>query len=485
MSESPTLILVEDDLVDSLSIRRELRRHVMECTVVVLTDGQAALDHMQTKLSPEQLRRTVVSLDLSLPGESGFWLLERLQEDPQLRKVPVVVITGSDDEADQSRALQMGARAAFPKSKLTGAVDTLALAVGLLPDARTGATPFVHVAGTGRALVVEDDRADAIQMQRTIETIAGPEWVVDVAHDGEEGIRAVGQRRYDVIFLDVDLPRRSGPQILRELRVRWHRELAPIVAVTGAGSENTVREMFHLGATDYLTKSMFNRASLARILGMIHTKAERSIERLQQQFAEAAPATGPEATSLVLVAGSAGALQMATRAFERQYDLGSSALVYITHASRRPDSSLLSVMQNVNADFEWARPDSRIEAGHLYVTPPGFDIGFSDDRFHVIPADAHPSSVPSLDIAYRLASDVFGNRLSILVLAGLSDDGSAGAARAAAAGARVVVVDPRELGSNGVMGSAVIDAVPSARVISVHDVEGAIEGSLASANGGQ
>lgn len=485
MSETPTLVLVEDDLVDSLSIRRELRRHVMECTVVVLTDSRSALEHLQTKLSPERLRRTVVSLDLSLPGDSGFWLLEQMQEDPRLHKVPVVVITGSDDEADQSRALQMGARAAFPKSKLTGAVDTLALAVGLLPEARTGAARFVNVAGSGRALVVEDDRADAIQMQRTIEAVSGPEWVVDIAHDGDEGVRAIGQRRYDVIFLDVDLPRRSGPQILRELRVRWGTGLAPIVAVTGAGSENTVREMFHLGVTDYLTKSMFNRASLGRILGMLHSRAERSIERLEAEFAAAPPANGAPARSLLLVSGSAGALQMATRAFERRYDLGDSAVVYITHASRRPESSLLAVMQNVDARFEWARPDSRVEAGHLYVSPPGFDIGFFEDRFRLIAADAHPSSVPSVDVAYRLATDAYGNRLSILVLAGLSDDGSTGAARADAAGARVLVVDPRELGSNGVMGAAVIEAVPAARVIRVHDVESAIENSLHAADARQ
>ena len=475
MSETPTLLLVEDDLVDSLSIRRELRRHVLDCSVVVLTDTRAALDHLQGKLRPEQLRRTVVSLDLSLPGESGFWLLEQMQLDPQLRKIPVVVITGSEDDADQRRALQMGARAAFSKSKLSGAVDTLALALGLLPEARSGGAPFVHVADSGRALVIDDDRADAIQMQRQLETVAGPQWVVDVAHDGEEGLDALDRKEYDVVFLDVDLPRRTGADVLREMRLRRGDSLPPVVAVTGAGSENTVREMFHLGVTDYLAKSMFNRASLGRIMGIVHTRQHGTIERLLEEFASQPASDDPTAKAMTLVTGSAGALPMATRAFERHFDVGSSALVYLTHASRRPESSLLSVMRNVDRRFEWSPPDGVVRAGHLYVTPPGFDVGFVDDTFRLAVADAHPSSVPSLDVAYRMAADAFGNRLTVLVLAGLNDDGAAGAARAAAAGSRVLVVDPRELGSNGVMGTAVIEAVPSARVISVHDVENALE----------
>ena len=43
---------------------------------------------------------------------------------------------------------------------------------------------------------------------------------------------------------------------------------------------------------------------------------------------------------------------------------------------------------------------------------------------------------------------------------------------------RIVVVDPRELGSNGVMGQSVLEAVSSARVISVHDVEAAVENAV-------
>jgi len=475
MPESSTLVIVEDDLVDSLSIRRELRRHVLDCRIVVMTDPHAALDHLQTELDPDALQRTVVSLDLSLPGESGFWLLDRMQLDPRLRKVPVVVITGSEDDADQKRALQLGARAAFSKSMLSGAVDTLALAIGLLPEPRHGSAPYINVAPRGRALVIDDDRADSIQIQRQIEQVAGPQWVVDVAHDGDEGIASLGQRPYDVVFLDMNLPRRRGTEIMREMLVRLGEELPPVVAVTGAGSENTVREMFHLGATDYLPKSMINRAALNRVLALIYARSQKSVEKLRAEFASVPETEGTPATGLVMLAGSAGALQIATRALSRRYELGENALLYLTHASRRPDSSLLTVMQNVNANFEWARPGEMVAAGHFYVAPPGFDIGFAEQRFRMIPADAHPSSVPSLDIAYRMATEVYGNKLSVFVLAGLSDDGAAGVAQAAAVGARVFVVDPNELGSNGVMGQAVVDFVPSTRIVSIHDVETELE----------
>ncbi len=480
MSDASHLLIVEDDLVDSLSIRRELRRHVLDCQMTVLPDADAALEHLKTRMGADELLRTVVSLDLNLPGRSGFWLLERMQEDPQLRKIPVVVITGSDEERDQQHAMQLGARAAFPKSRLAGAVDALALALGLLPDARAGGSPFRHILERGRALVVEDDRADAIQIQRQIEHVAGPEWMVDVAHDGDAAIDAVARRDYEVVFLDVNLPRRSGPAVLRELRVRTGGDLPPVVAVTGSGNETVVREMFHLGVTDYFTKSMFNTASLSRLLGLITVRRRRVTEQLLEEFErERDDATeGTPARALTMVGGSAGALQIATRAFHRRLEPGDGAIVYVSHASRRADSSLLPVLRNADPRFRWARPDALVESGGLYVAPPGFDLGFAGERFRLVVADSYPGTVPSLDVAYRLAAETYGNRLTIVVLAGLNDDGAAGAVRATEAGGQVLVVDPRELGSSGEMGRSVIGAVPAARVIGVADLEEALETSM-------
>jgi two-component system chemotaxis response regulator CheB len=231
--------------------------------------------------------------------------------------------------------------------------------------------------------------------------------------------------------------------------------------------------------TDYFTKSMFNTASLSRLLGLITVRRRRVTERLLEEFERerAVAVEGTPARSLTVVGGSAGALQMATRAFDRRIEVGDGALLYVSHASRRADSSLMPVLRNADPRFRWSRPDALVESGGLYVAPPGFDLGFAGERFRLVVSDAYPGTVPSLDVAYRLAAETYGNRLTIAVLAGLNDDGAAGAARAAEAGAQVLVVDPRDLGSSGEMGRAVIDAVPAARVIGVTDLEQALEKS--------
>ncbi len=225
---------------------------------------------------------------------------------------------------------------------------------------------------------------------------------------------------------------------------------------------------------------MFNTASLSRLLGLITVRRLRVTERLLEEFERERgdTAEGAPARALTVVGGSAGALQMATRAFDRRIEAEDGAIVYVSHASRRADSSLLPVLRNADPRFRWARPDALVEAGGLYVAPPGFDLGFAGERFRLVVSDSYPGTVPSLDVAYRLAAETYGNRLTIVVLAGLNDDGAAGAARAAEAGGRVLVVDPRELGSSGEMGRAAIGAVPSARVIGVAEVEGALAKSV-------
>jgi two-component system response regulator len=101
------VLLVEDQLDDEELSLAALRRSC-ENPVVVARDGVEALDYL---FGPERVRPLpqLVLLDLHLPRVEGLEVLRRIRADPRTRLLPVVVISGSDEQQDLVRSLEAGA----------------------------------------------------------------------------------------------------------------------------------------------------------------------------------------------------------------------------------------------------------------------------------------------------------------------------------------------------------------------------------------
>jgi len=105
-----TLLLVEDDPGHARLIERNLRRAHLPYDIVLLHDGQAALDYLLQVQEEPGARRPqsfLVLLDLNLPGWSGLQLLARLKSDTPTKHIPVIILTTTDDphEIEQCYAL--------------------------------------------------------------------------------------------------------------------------------------------------------------------------------------------------------------------------------------------------------------------------------------------------------------------------------------------------------------------------------------------
>jgi hypothetical protein len=106
MSTQPVrFLLVEDDDSHALLVMRNLERARVVNTVDRVSDGAAALAYLRAE-APYQARVApdVVLLDLKLPKIDGLEVLERIKNDEQLRKIPVVILTTSDADRDRARA---------------------------------------------------------------------------------------------------------------------------------------------------------------------------------------------------------------------------------------------------------------------------------------------------------------------------------------------------------------------------------------------
>ncbi len=87
--------------------------------VVECEDGEEALDYLFRRdkyLAPESSPRPgVILLDLNMPGTNGYEVLAVLKADPELRKIPVIVLTTSSDSRDIDRCYDAGANSYVQK----------------------------------------------------------------------------------------------------------------------------------------------------------------------------------------------------------------------------------------------------------------------------------------------------------------------------------------------------------------------------------
>jgi CheY-like chemotaxis protein len=108
-----TILLVEDDDGHARLLEKNLRRGGVVNRLVRVADGQDAVDYMSRTGSYEDSVRYpfpgVVLLDVRMPRLDGFEVLAFLKSDPQLMRIPVIMLTSTDNQHEINRAYEMGA----------------------------------------------------------------------------------------------------------------------------------------------------------------------------------------------------------------------------------------------------------------------------------------------------------------------------------------------------------------------------------------
>jgi two-component system response regulator PhoP len=116
-----------------------------------------------------------------------------------------------------------------------------------------------------RVLLVEDEVRLADNLAAALRD--GPGFAVDWAADGEAGDDSARNRVYDLIILDLMLPRLDGLSLLRRLRAR--HDATPVLILTAKEGKNTIIELLNAGADDYLAKPFDLGELLARAKALI------------------------------------------------------------------------------------------------------------------------------------------------------------------------------------------------------------------------
>ena len=137
------------------------------------------------------------------------------------------------------------------------------------------------MAETRRVLLVEDEKTirDAIEAYLDREGF----WVTPVG-DGQEALDAAEKHSFDLVVLDLNLPKVSGEEVCRRLR---DSSDVPIIMLTAKGGEDERVAGLELGADDYLVKPFSPRELVARVRALVRrAHAETAPQRDRMVFAE-------------------------------------------------------------------------------------------------------------------------------------------------------------------------------------------------------
>lgn len=103
------LLLAEDSPDDAFFFERALGKTGLRCNLQHVSDGGAAIEFLREAASGKRPLPEVLFLDLKMPVRSGFEVLQWLQSQDIAHSLRVVVLSGSNQQADRARAQELGA----------------------------------------------------------------------------------------------------------------------------------------------------------------------------------------------------------------------------------------------------------------------------------------------------------------------------------------------------------------------------------------
>jgi CheY-like chemotaxis protein len=127
MSETLSILLVDDDEIDVIAVQRVIRKHQITNPLYVAEDGHAALEMLRGTAEKSPLPQPLlILLDLNMPRMGGLDFLAELRSDDFHKHLPVYVLTTSDDPRDRSAADRLGVAGYLLKDDLdTRLVDLI------------------------------------------------------------------------------------------------------------------------------------------------------------------------------------------------------------------------------------------------------------------------------------------------------------------------------------------------------------------------
>jgi len=275
-ARSVARILVVDDHPNTASmLARALGNFQRPVEVLTARSGHEALDIIGDGVVD------VLITDFMMPGINGLELIEKLQGGREPAHIILITAYDSPGLAATAKRLKVNDYLVKPvqPEKIRGIVSQVL--DGLHVPQTISSEPETR---TQFKILIADDRPDNLQLLATRLESEGYTFIP--AGDGDETLQKIYEESPDLVLLDVNMPKKDGFEVLKEVRSDPRIAHTPIIVLTAARIEpRDVRQGLSLGADDYITKPFDWRELAARIKSKLRVKqAEDALRRRNREL---------------------------------------------------------------------------------------------------------------------------------------------------------------------------------------------------------
>lgn len=225
--------------------------------VALVHDGMVGLNEMKS-FNPD-----IVLLDMSLPSMNGYEILEARSKDPNLAKIPVIVISNSGQDVEIGRLRELGATDYVIKIQMSpdDVYKKVASILGIeihdedrefIIETKTGSEKSCDLTGV-TVLWVEDDMFLSSIVGRKLAS-TGAKHIQ--AKSADEAFSSLQTNKPNVIVLDLVLPGMSGFEILEKLKADPVTKDIPVIVLSNLDQRDDMEKCFKLGAVKFFVKAL-------------------------------------------------------------------------------------------------------------------------------------------------------------------------------------------------------------------------------------
>lgn len=248
--QQPHILLVEDDKINQMVAQMTLDE--LGCQVEIANHGQEAIDMIANG------HYDLVLMDVHMPVLNGYEATQHIRQCEQQTDthLPIIAMTADVITSDLDKCLQAGMDDALAKP----------VAKNYLEDILNKwlKTPTTNQNYQGNILLVEDNETNQLVEKMMLEDMG---YQVNIAKDGQEALEMTVQTHYDLILMDIHMPRLDGCSATKRIRQREKNtaEHLPIIAITATATSEDLERCKEAGMDDLLGKPIAQN-SLAQVL---------------------------------------------------------------------------------------------------------------------------------------------------------------------------------------------------------------------------
>lgn len=259
------LLLVEDDRDLRNNILKLMSTHDIHATTA--ETGKQAMEMLRTNMFDCMI------LDLGLPDISGFTLLDEIERDDTINRLPVIIYTGRDLTMEETDKLQKYSSSIVLKNALSmeRLLDETALFMHRveqeMPESHRKIIQEIRekdnsISGK-RVLLVDDDMRNAFALSKYLKS-KGVD--VSIADNGQKALGLLESEPVpDIVLMDIMMPVMDGYETMKAIRAKAEFKDLPILALTAKAMDTDREECLKCGANDYLSKPIDTKKLLSML----------------------------------------------------------------------------------------------------------------------------------------------------------------------------------------------------------------------------